>query len=102
MSERRAAATSALRELRVELEFRRSELAALERAHDVLERHVEEHDDRCDCYHPDKPCAGELYSRFCRVCGEVVKRCQEHGGIRAASYAAGGSAMPSWLSVKIS
>ena len=88
LSERRTAAASTLRELRIELEYRRSELAALERAHDVLERQVEEHIDRCDRYHPDNPCAGELYSRFCRICGIVVKRCQEHGGIRAATYAA--------------
>ena len=88
MSERRTAAASTLRELCIELEYRRSELAALERAHDVLERQVEDHIDRCDRYHPDKPCAGELYSRFCRICGIVVKRCHDHGGIRAATYAA--------------
>jgi hypothetical protein len=88
VNDRRTAAASTLRELSVELEYRRAELAALERAHDILERAADEHGDRCDSYHPDSPCAGELYSRFCRLCGDVVKRCQEHGGIRAATYAA--------------
>lgn len=87
MSEWQAATAFALRELRIELEYRRAELAALERAHDILERQVEEREDRCDCYHPDKPCAGELYA----LVPDLRRGRQAMPGTRrdrAASYAA--------------
>jgi hypothetical protein len=86
MRERRGATAVALRELRVELKLRRAELASLERAEDILERSIEEQADRCDSYHPDAPCEGVFSARWCRRCGIVVRHCEAHGGIRAATH----------------
>jgi hypothetical protein len=83
---RRAAAAAALRELNVELKLRRAELASLERAHDIIERSIAEHDDRCDTYHPESPCEGVISARWCRRCGHVIRHCEHHGGIRAATH----------------
>jgi hypothetical protein len=46
------------------------------------------HPGRCDCYHLESPCAGQLYSRWCVECGEIILRCDQHGGIRGAAHAA--------------
>lgn len=86
MSRDGSAAVAALRELRVELEVRRAELSVLEHAHDILERRVDGHEDRCDAFHPEKPCYGQTFSRWCRQCGHVIVRCEQHGGIRSATY----------------
>lgn len=77
----------ALREIRVEIEFRRSELAALERAEDILAR-TNPAPDRCDLHQHGSPCDGSVSMRWCRCCGMfVVRRCIAHGGIRAATSA---------------
>lgn len=81
----RSATADALRALDLELANRRAELASLERARDILAR---SDDERCDAYHPDKPCDGIIRARFCIECGLVTKRCDTHGGIRAAAHVA--------------
>jgi hypothetical protein len=82
------AAARAVRELDDVITGRRAELAALERARDVLERQLAEHPDRCNNHHTDSPCAGQIFSRWCDECGAVVLRCDQHGGIRGATHAA--------------
>jgi hypothetical protein len=62
--------------------------ATPERSRDVLVRRLAKHPDRCDCYHLESPCAGQLYSRWCAECGATVLRCDQHGGIRGATHAA--------------
>lgn len=81
----RSATADAIRALDLELDNRRAELASLERARDILAR---ADDGRCDAYHPEKPCDGDIKARFCVDCGLVTKRCIAHGGIRAAAHAA--------------
>ncbi len=82
------ASDSALRALRAVRDLRIAELAALERAVDILDRNTNENADRCDCYSPNAPCAGTIVARFCRHCGELTRRCESHGGARAATHAA--------------
>ncbi len=83
---RRDVTAETLRTLDVEIEVRRAELASLERSRDLLERAITEHPDKCDQWHPEAPCAGLIHARWCRACGETIRRCEEHGGIRAATY----------------
>lgn len=83
---RRAIMAETLRTLDVEIEVRRSELASLERARDVLERAIAENPDRCDKWHEESPCYGPIYARWCTSCGVTLRRCEEHGGLRAATY----------------
>ena len=86
--DRRPAAARALRGLDDEIAHRRAELAKLESARDVLARGLAKHPGRCDSYHPDSPCAGQLYSRWCDECAATVLRCAQHGGIWGATHAA--------------
>lgn len=86
-SVRRSAADGALRALVVEIEIRRQELATLERSHDILERSLVEHPDRCECWNLTEPCADGISARWCRDCGCVITRCEIHGGSRAATHA---------------
>lgn len=86
---REGTAARAIRELRAERDERVAELAAIERALDILERSGSaERESRCDAYHHDAPCEGEVRARWCRGCGLVTRRCDAHGGIRAATHAA--------------
>lgn len=82
----RTAALATLRELDVAIKVHRAELAALERARDVLERVAHDHPDRCNAYHPSSPCSGLVSARYCYRCGEVIRRCVQHGGLRAATH----------------
>jgi len=87
--DRRPAAARALRELDAVIAECRAELAGYERARDVLGRRLARHPGRCDSYHFESPCAGQLYSRWCDACGATFLRCDQHGGIRGAAHAAG-------------
>lgn len=86
--DRRSIAAAALRSIDVELEVRRAELAALERARDLLERAALDYPEQCDEWRPDSPCAGPIAYRWCRACGQTFRRCDQHGGLRAASHSA--------------
>lgn len=83
---RRAVTAEALRTLDVEIEVRRAELACLERSRDLLERALQAHPDQCDQWSIEAPCAGLIHARWCHACGETIRRCEVHGGIRAATY----------------
>lgn len=82
LRDREDVATDARDAIDVELEVRRAELAALERARDVLYRNLDE--DCCDAHTDDSPCHGPVYSRWCRSCGEVFRRCEHHGSLLGA------------------
>lgn len=73
----------ALAALRDEIAERQREIAALERAAAIIER---EGGPAAYCHagSADSPCYGPRWSRWCRRCGEVVVRCGQHGGLRAA------------------
>ena len=87
---RRSTKNAALRAVRDEIEFRRTELAALERVEDILARGAALDHHRCDRSAPDSPCDGEIAARWCRCCGAfVARRCEAHGGARSAAYALG-------------
>lgn len=83
---RRYITAEALRSIDVEIEVRRAELAAIERARDVLERSQSERPDQCTEWRLDSPCYGLIHARWCRACGETWRRCESHGGIRAATH----------------
>ena len=68
------------RELKIEIDRRWSELGALERAFDVLQRAHQEDPERCSESANASPCSGLMYTRWCRRCGVVVRRCAGHGG----------------------
>ena len=88
MARANARTNDALREVRSEIEFRRSELAALERAADILARADAIDPARCDLYQHAAPCEGAISMRWCRCCGVfVVRRCIAHGGVRSAGAA---------------
>lgn len=106
MNARRQHALSSIRELRTSIEVARADLAALERAYDVLERHADAYPDRCerhmlptDIKQWDKraqrwntaklkcPCEGKVIARWCRECGQTFTRCEAHGESRSATDA---------------
>jgi hypothetical protein len=73
-----------IREIDAELENLNYAISALERARDVLVRRAES---QCDREHEKTSCCGEKSARYCRHCGFVVSRCEEHGGPRGATSA---------------
>ena len=85
---RPSASARALRELRIVRDERNAELALLDRAIERLEQADRDRDTRCDVWHHDSPCEGAIHARWCRHCGETTRRCESHGGIRAATHAA--------------
>jgi hypothetical protein len=85
LRDRQATAAQALEALDGAIEIARADLAALERARDTIARRAQCGDDRCDAEQPDSPCDGELYDRFCALCGFVVQRCEAHGALPAAA-----------------
>ncbi len=99
-SRRRRVAENALRALQAERDERVAELARLESAIAILERADVDGDDRCDAHHPDSPCEGVAHARFCRHCGHLTRRCATHGGLRAATHAAGLHQCPAQLDDK--
>lgn len=75
----------AIAALRGEIAERLSEVARLESALEVIERAGPT--EGCSAGGPDSPCYGQVWSRWCRQCGTVVRRCGQHGGLRAAGIA---------------
>lgn len=72
----------ALREIDVDIAVRRDELALLERCREVLVR--AKNTKTCDL---TPTCDGTIWSRWCRACGAVIRRCRAHGGLEAATSA---------------
>lgn len=89
MNDLAVAAAGPLRELRAHIARIHAQLSVLERAADVLVAQLTEHSDRCDAFHPESPCSGDRFARWCWRCGATFLRCEAdgHGGSRGAAYA---------------
>lgn len=89
MRHERAARTARLvRELDAEIGNTSAYLALLERARGAALAAELGSNGRCDAWSHTAPCAGETHARFCRGCGNITRRCEAHGGNRAAGHAA--------------
>ncbi len=72
-----------VRDLEAQQRKVRERLALLEATRDELIR-ADEH--RCDEYSHRDPCDGVVSARFCRCCGAIARRCEQHGGLRGATH----------------
>lgn len=76
------------RALRATIELRISELAALENALELLEHNATE--EGCPGRNIGRkkpsPCFGAVYARVCFGCGQTFAQCEDHGGLRSATY----------------
>ena len=87
---REKANAAAIAVIDLQIGTRHSQIAALERARDVLERKYIDAPEQCDLGTEDDPCFGVIYARCCSNCGEVIRRCDQHGGLRSATMANSG------------
>ena len=83
--DRKRTAHAALRGIDAEIAVRRAELAALDKARDVIARGAEETAGRCDVGTERSACGGAVHAAWCRACGHVARCCATHGAQRAAT-----------------
>lgn len=82
--ERERSAAAAVDALEREIRLREIEIACLHRARDTIARSIAL---TCDGATPTSQCRGPISAAWCRSCGHVVRRCDLHGGGRAAGQA---------------